>query len=126
MEASASPPSGATNTAKGGMTMQQLLGILRLAYHTTSFGDPTAPPFSYTAGAGSLSFADAVGFLSLEPGGAVWGLRCPEGAVVASDSSTMPYCRQIEAGREPWKRRVRRVRVFSDKLRLRTVSVASV
>ena len=46
--------------------------------------------------------SEVVGFLSLQPDGAPWGLRCPLGAVVASDGSTMPYCIQLDAGAEPW------------------------
>eukprot|EP00913_Durusdinium_trenchii_P013618 g12788.t1 len=88
-------PNVAVNTAGGGMTMQQLSHLLRLAYHTTPFGDPHPAPFNYTGP--TAAFAEVVGFLSLQPGGAPWGLRCPPGAVVASDSSTMPYCRQLDA-----------------------------
>ncbi|CAK9072021.1 Uncharacterized protein SCF082_LOCUS35505, partial [Durusdinium trenchii] len=88
-------PSLAKNTVDKGMTMQQLTDILRLAYHTTPFGDPQAAPFNFSAA--SATFAETVGFLSLQPGGAPWGLRCPQGAVVASEGSTMPYCRFVDA-----------------------------
>ncbi|CAK9000608.1 unnamed protein product [Durusdinium trenchii] len=91
-------PSIAVNTAKGGMTMQQLSQILRLAYHATQFGDPHLPPFNYRGP--TSAFAEVVGFISLQPNGAPWGLTCPPGAVVASGSSTMPYCVFVDASEE--------------------------
>ncbi|CAK9081230.1 unnamed protein product [Durusdinium trenchii] len=85
----------ARNTAKGGMTMQQLSHILRLAYYATPFGDPHQEPFNYTGY--DAAFADMVGFASLMQGGAPWGIKCPSRAVVASDQTTMPYCLQVDA-----------------------------
>lgn len=55
-------PSIAVNTAQGGMTMQQLSQILRLAYHATQFGDPHLPPFNYTGP--TSAFAEVVGVLA--------------------------------------------------------------
>ena len=55
-------PSIAVNTAKGGMTMQQLSQILRLAYHATQFGDPHLPPFNYRGP--TSAFAEVVGVLA--------------------------------------------------------------
>ena len=60
----------ARNTAKGGMTMQQLSHILRLAYYATPFGDPHQEPFNYTGY--DAAFADMVGFASLMQGGTWW------------------------------------------------------
>lgn len=50
-------PNVAVNTAGGGMTMQQLSHLLRLAYHTTPFGDPHPAPFNYTGP--TAAFAEA-------------------------------------------------------------------
>lgn len=36
----------------------------------------------------------------LSPGGAPWGLRCPKGAVLASQKPHMPYCLQIDADKD--------------------------
>ena len=54
-------------------------------------------PFSY--GARHAVFAQHVFYFS--PGGAPWGLKCPSGAVVASDQTTTPYCLQLGASSEP-------------------------
>ncbi|CAK9115168.1 unnamed protein product [Durusdinium trenchii] len=67
-------PSIARNTAKGGMTMQQLSHILRLAYYATPFGDPHKDPFNYTGY--DAVFAERVGFVSLLQGGAQGGGFC--------------------------------------------------
>ncbi|CAK9001676.1 unnamed protein product [Durusdinium trenchii] len=94
-------PSIAIDTASGGMTMGQLSEILRdQSYYTVPFGDPHDLPFNYTGNAADIDKVISVGFLSVQSGGGVWGLRCPPGAVVASDKSTLPYCLQIDAGAE--------------------------
>lgn len=42
----------------------------------------------------------------LSPGGAPWGLRCPKGAVLASQKPHMPYCLQIDADKDTPARHV--------------------
>lgn len=83
--------------------MGQLSEILRdQSYYTVPFGDPHDLPFNYTGNAADIDKVISVGFLSVQSGGGVWGLRCPPGAVVASDKSTLPYCLQIDAGADSW------------------------
>lgn len=92
-------PSKAIDTAAGGMSMKTFTHIMRSQnYYATSFGDASEPPFSYKGT--KANFGSPVGFLSLQPGGAPWGLRCPKGAVLASQKPHMPYCLQIDADKE--------------------------
>ena len=80
-----------------GMTMKVFSDIMMdQPYISSRFGNPKDWPFFF-AGAGAAR-ADAVGFLSIPRNGdALWGISCPEGAIVVSEAQTLPHCLHIGA-----------------------------
>ena len=89
---------GKAQRTSGGMTSQEIYSILQnQGYYSTFFGSALPPPFNAT----NTSVAEHVGFLSLPPTGVgIWGLRCPDGAVVSVSAQTQPHCLHINAGEE--------------------------
>ena len=74
-------------------------------YVAAPFLSPSEPPFNYTGK--YLQEAQLVGFLGLSlSGDSLWGLACPNGAVVVSEPTTLPHCLQINATEEPWRKRL--------------------
>ncbi|CAE7378765.1 NEK5 [Symbiodinium natans] len=92
------PPKGAS-AAAASMTGTTLMALLRSQkFFSTPYGSPSAPPFNDTT---SLGTPWTLGFASLTAGGRImWGLSCPDGAIVASNPRTFPHCLQVGAGAE--------------------------
>ncbi|CAJ1367952.1 unnamed protein product, partial [Effrenium voratum] len=79
------------------MTMKTVIGtLLSQSFHATQYSSPAAPPFRITGELDALN----VGFLAVTPGSAMWGARCPDGAVIVSSPDMLPHCLQIDSSAE--------------------------
>ncbi|CAE7600105.1 NEK5 [Symbiodinium sp. CCMP2592] len=89
-------PAGSGNARDASMKGEKLLALLQgQMYFSTFLGNPQLPPFNQSG----ATEAWLLGHGSLTQFGKVlWGLNCPDGAIVTSSPTTQPHCLQVGAG----------------------------